>query len=168
MADEFELPPLKRPARYGIYRWWPEEGEDWIHPYDIGIVRQMIPGLRVFRREDLDDDWELVSYGDIQFRVKPTIWLQVAHEGFNVGDYVEIKSRMGQAQAFMGRIKESVWNQRYACIEYYLYRSDKIQTKAYHKADLNPASAIQKFKLSESDSPPYNGPASGGGLPKTW
>lgn len=161
MAEEFATQPLKRPLKYGIYRWWPEEGEAWVHPHDIGIVRKMIPGLRVFRREFLDNEWELVTYGDITFRVRPTIWLRVTHEGFDVGDYVEIKSRMGQAQPFMGRIKEMVWNQRYACIEYYLYRSDKIQPKAYRAADLNPAKAIKSFKLNESDS----GPATGGGLP---
>ena len=167
MSDNFSLPPLKRPPTYGIYRWWPEDGEDWIHPFDVGIVRQMIPGLRVFKREDLDDEWLQVSYGDIKFRVKSTIWFQVAYEGFDVGDYVEIKSRMKQAEPFIGRIKEMVWNQRYARIEYYLYRSDRIQVKAYHAEDLSPAAAIDKLERDDSEHQPYNRPASGGGLPKT-
>jgi hypothetical protein len=147
MSENFALPPLKRPPTYGIYRWWPEDGENWIHPEDVGVVRQMVPGLRVFRREDLDDVWLMVTYGEIQFRVKSTIWFEVPFEGFNVGDHVEVKSRMGQAEPGMGRIKEMVWNQRYARIEYYLFRSDKTQVRAYHADDLSPIESISATPL---------------------
>lgn len=166
MTDEFELPPLKRPPAYGVYRWWPEDGEDWIHPFDIGIVRQLIPGTRVFRREDLDGDYLSVTYGDIHFRVKSTIWYEVEYEGFDVGDYVEIKSRMGKAEPFIGRIKEMVWSQRYARIEYYLYRSDKIQVKAYLAEDLVQSDAIDRVDPERYGEIRYNRPGSGGSLPR--
>ncbi|MGI9517568.1 MAG: DUF6960 family protein [Pirellulaceae bacterium] len=143
MSAEFDLPPLKRPPVYGVFRWWPEDGEEWIHPFDIGIVRQLVPGNRVFRREDLDDDYLLISYGDIQFRVHSTIWYEIDYEGFDVGDNVEIKSRMGQADPFIGRIKDMFWNHRYKQIEYYLYRNEAIQVRAYEAADLMPADAIK-------------------------
>ena len=166
MTEEFALPPLKRPPNYGVYRWWPEEGEDWIHPFDIGIVRQLIPGTRVFRREDLDEKYVLASYGDIQFRVKSTIWYEVAFEGFDVGDFVEIKSRMGKADPFIGQIKEMVWSQRYARIQYHLYRSDKIQVKAYLSEDLSPTDAIKDVEQIQRGEIRYNPPASGGSLPR--
>ncbi len=142
MSETFELPPLKRPPAYGVYRWWPEDGEKWIHPFDIGIVRQLIPGTRVFRREDVDSQWSLVSYGNLRFRVKPTIWFEVVYEGFDVGDFVEIKSRMGKAEPFIGRIKEMVWNQRYTRIEYFLYRDRQTQVRAYLAEDLTASDAI--------------------------
>jgi hypothetical protein len=167
MPEKFELPPLKRPAAYGVYRWWPEDGEDWVHPFDIGIVRQLVPGLRVFRREDLDDQYLLVSYGNIRFRVKSTIWFEVDFEGFNVGDYVEIRSRMGKAEPFIGRVKEMIWNQRKGRIEYYVYRSRQIQVRAYHAADLSPADAIETVDQGDSAGQPYNRPASGGSLPES-
>ena len=167
MSDQFEFPPLKRPPSYGIYRWWPEDGENWVHPFDIGIVRQLIPGNRVFRREDLDHEFLLVSYGDIRFRVKSTIWFEVAYEGFDVGDHVEIKSRMGKAEPFIGRIKEMIWNQRYARVDYYLFRSEAIQVKAYHADDLSLTGVIDSVDRDDSEHQPYNNPSSGGSLPKT-
>jgi len=166
MSADFEMPPLKRPPAYGVYRWWPEDGEGWIHPFDIGIVRRLIPGTRVFRREDLESEFVLVSYGDIRFRVKSTIWFEVDHEGFDVGDFVEIKSRMGQADPFVGRIKEMVWNQRYARIEYYLYRGEKIQVRAYLAEDMTASDAIQKIRPKDQGEIRYNQPGSGGSLPK--
>ena len=106
-------------------------------------MRQLVPGNRVFRREDLNDDYLLISYGDVKFRVRSTIWYEVDYEGFDVGDHVEIKSRMGQADPFIGRIKDMIWNHRYKQIEYYLYRNEAIQVRAYEAADLTSAEAIK-------------------------
>ena len=141
-SNEFALPPLKRPPVYGVFLWWPEDGEDWIHPFDIGIVRQVVPGNRVFRREDLDHRLLKISYGELTFRVKSTIWYEVKHEGFEVGDYVEVKSRMGQAEPFIGRIKDMVWDHHKKRIEYFLFRSDALQIRAYYCEDLAAADAI--------------------------
>lgn len=107
-----------------------------IHPDDIGVARQMVPSLRVFRREDLDDTWLKISYGDSQFRMKSTIWYEVEHEGFDIGDFVEVQSRMGKADPFIGRIREMTWNPRRHFIQYFLDRNDTTQARAYRAADL--------------------------------
>jgi hypothetical protein len=143
MSNISNMPRLKRPPTYGVFRWWPENGESWIHPFDIGIVRRLVPGTRVFRREDLDEKWLLVAYGNIRFRVRSTIWYEVEFEGFNIGDYVEVKSRMGKADPFVGYVRHMNWNHRYKRIEYTLDRSDITQVRAYVAEDLTIVDPIQ-------------------------
>lgn len=128
--------PLKRAPAWGVYRWWPEDGEAWVHPFDVGIVKRLVPGNRVFRREDLDETWLQVSYGQIRFRAKSTIWYEVDPDGFEIGDMVEVKSRMGKAEPFIGRIRDMFWNHRYKQIEYYLDRSESPQVRPYLAADM--------------------------------
>ena len=41
------LPPLKTDPKYGHYPWWPEDGDQWVHPEDIELARSMIPSPRV-------------------------------------------------------------------------------------------------------------------------
>ncbi len=143
-----QLPPLKRPPVYGVFRWWPQEGESWIHPFDIGIVRQLVPGSRVFRREDLDEQWLSVTYGKVRFRIQSTIWYEVDYEGFDVGDFVEIKSRMGQADPCVGRIRDMFWNHQARLIEYYLDRTDVAQVRPCLAGDMTaiePVDPAQRF-----------------------
>jgi hypothetical protein len=149
MNSHSEMPPLKRPPVYGVFRWWPEDGEAWIHPHDTGIVKGLIPGPRVFRREDLDETWALVTYGDVRFRIRPAIWLEVEHEGFDVGDWVEIKSRMGQADPFVGRIRDMHWNHANGQIEYFVDRADLSEVRAWLAEDLAPVDPIDRPNLSD-------------------
>ena len=136
MSESLELPPLKRPPVYGVFRWWPVDGDAWIHPYDVSIVKRVVPGIRVFRREDLDETWLRISYGRLRFRIKSAIWYEVDYEGFDVDNFVEIKSRMGQADPFVGQIRDMFWNHRYKRIEYFLHRSETPQVRPYLAEDM--------------------------------
>ncbi len=151
MPSEFKDVPLRRPPAYGVYRRWPVDGEDWIHPFDVGIVKQMVPSDRVFRRTDLNSEYLLVTYGNISFRVRSAIWHEVKYEGFDVGDYVEVKSQMGKAESFVGRIRDLKWNHRFKYIEYYLHRADQTQVRPYRACDLSLTTALTKYepKLGE-------------------
>ncbi len=142
MANEFFDRPLKRPPIYGVFRWWPENGEGWIHPFDVGMVRQLVPSNRVFRREDHNDEYVRVIYGGISFRIRPTLWLQVEYEGLDIGDYVEVKSRMGKTVPFVGRVRDLRWNNRYKRIEYLLHRSSQTQDRAYRVHELTLIASI--------------------------
>ena len=44
-------PPLKTDPKYGYFPWWPQDGNDWLHPDDVAIARSMIPSNRMFRRD---------------------------------------------------------------------------------------------------------------------
>ena len=150
-SNEFINVPLRRPPCYGVYQRWPVDGEDWIHPFDVGIVKQLIPGDRVFRRTDLNSEYLLVTYGNISFRVRSAIWHEVDYEGFDIGDYVEVKSQMCQQEPFVGRIRDLKGNHRFKRIEYYLFRADQSQVRAFRAKDLCLANSLTKYdpKLAE-------------------
>ena len=89
-------PQLKRPATYGVFLRWPLDGTDWIHPEDVDRVRDVVPSARVLRRELRVDEYVVLSYGKLRIRVRPTLWQIVRTDGFDLGDMVEIRSRMGK------------------------------------------------------------------------
>lgn len=84
---------MKTDPKYGYYPWWPEDGNDWLHPEDVELARQLIPSPRVFRRDGRSDPYVILHYGELQLRVRRTLWQEVEWEGFNIGDSVEVLSR---------------------------------------------------------------------------
>ncbi|MGB6044965.1 MAG: hypothetical protein WBF93_17555, partial [Pirellulales bacterium] len=95
---------------YGVYPWWPENGCEWIHPEDIMVVRKLVPGTKVFRRDRCLPNFVIMSYGPIRFRVRPTLWNPVRPEGFDVGDQVQIRSRMGKNSPGLAVICDMTWH----------------------------------------------------------
>lgn len=84
---------MKTDPKYGYYPWWPEDGNDWIHPDDAELARTLIPSPRVFRRDGEQGDYVVLHYGDVRLRVKRTLWQEVEPEGFAIGNWVEVLSR---------------------------------------------------------------------------
>ena len=125
----FELGPLKRPPRFGVFLTWPAEGSDWVHPQDIERANEMIPSDRVFRREDLDEHYSILTYGSQTIRVRPSMWLEVETDGYEIGDTVEIKSNFGRQKPLIARIEEILWNKREQRIEYVLKQEGRILQK---------------------------------------
>lgn len=136
MSETPKTLSLKRPPAYGVFRWWPENGDSWIFPADVELVHRLIPGKRVFRRVDTDDNWLQLEYGSIRFRIRSTIWLEVPYEGFDIGDAVEVKSRMGVTEPFVGKIRDMFWNHKKQLIEYFLDRVESNKVRAYSADDL--------------------------------
>ncbi len=111
-----ENPPrrkfLKREARYGVFLWWSDQTPSWVHPDDREIVDRLVPGNRVFRKEECENyaDRELgfsqLIYGEVRFRALPSIWLEVTHEGYELNDFVEVKSRFGKLRPRIATIRE--------------------------------------------------------------
>lgn len=134
------LPPLKTDPKYGHYPWWPEDGDDWVHPEDVRLVRSLIPSPRIFRREGQWQDYIILHYGQLRFRVKRTLWQEVPFEGFNVGDWVEVMSR-GQANTFRtGVIRDMHWDAHAGAIRYFIDENGVRLTNAFSAEDLRPVS----------------------------
>lgn len=110
--------PLKTDPKYGFFPWWPEEGEEWIHPDDVQLARQWIPGNRVLRRDGEQGPYILLHYGDQRLRVLRTLWKELAGEGFDVGDMVEIRTRGMQNEHRTGSIREMLWDDNAETIHY--------------------------------------------------
>lgn len=121
---------------YGVYPWWPENGHEWIHPEDLDVVEGLIPGTRVFRRDDRRPKYVIMSYGEMRFRIRPTLWHQVRAEGFDVGDQVEIRSRMGTNLPGLAVICEMTWQRERETIYYHVRQRGMRLPRCFTAADL--------------------------------
>lgn len=138
------LPPLKRPPKHGVYLWWPKEGVDWIHPDDLELAEQMIPGPRVFKRVETDEKFSNLLYGESVIRVLPTLWLEIEVDGYEIGDVVEVKSRMGKDRPLIATITDIFWDHHQRSIEYYLSENGNPLPKPYRFEQFQPAHNLSK------------------------
>ena len=122
--------------RYGYYPWWPEDGDDWLFPADMALARQLIPSMRVFRREGEQGPFVLLHYGDVKLRVMRTLWQEVAGEGFELGDWVEVLSRLGHNEPRTGIIREMLWDERGRALRYQILAQGQPIAKCYAADDL--------------------------------
>ena len=164
--------PLKREDRYGAYLWWPEDGNDWIHPYDVPIAMDNIPGNLVFRRSDLDQDYSLIAHGSLKIRVRPTLWYPIEFEGFNVGDFVEVCSHCGKNQPLVASIIFMRWNKNSKRIEYSLEKSGRQIPQSFHASDLQHADRLNRIPVKPSQKlviePPKEQPMQTPSKPSTF
>ena len=140
--SHFEDAALRQSPEYGVFLWWPEDGEDWVHPFDIGIARRLIPSNRVFRRVDFDSEYSLLSYGEIELRVRPAMWQAIDHHGFDLGDTVEIVSRAQQAKPPLATVREMRWDDRGKHVEYLLSQPGRKLTRPFRADELRAASKL--------------------------
>ena len=129
-------PPLKTDPKYGCFPWWPEDGDDWVHPDDVAQARSMIPSDRVFRRDGEEGEYILMHYGDVTLRVRRTLWHEVVPEGFELGDWVEVLSRGMRNEPRTGVIREMLWDERARAIGYHISENDVPIEQRYSREDL--------------------------------
>jgi len=131
-----QLPPLKTDPKYGCFPWWPEEGDDWIHPEDVATARTMIPSGRVFRRDGTSGGYVLLHYGTATLRTRPTLWQEVEPEGFEIGDWVEVLTRGLLNAPRTGTIAEMLWDEHASAIRYQIVENGQIIETLYTRDDL--------------------------------
>jgi hypothetical protein len=131
-----DLPNLKTDPKYGFYPWWPEDGDDWVHPEDVATARHTIPSPRVFRRDGEHGPFVTLHYGRLQLRVKPTMWQEVPWEGYDVGSWVEVLSRGQKNTPRTGVIREMEWEPRSRSMRYYIEEAGHPIPNAYTAEDL--------------------------------
>ena len=127
---------LKTDPKYGFYPWWPEDGDDWVHPRDVAAARSTIPSPRVFRRDGQHGKFIVLHYGALRLRVKRTLWQEVPWEGFDVGNWVEVLSRGQLNTPRTGVIREMHWEPRARAMRYYIEENGVPIPKAYGAQDL--------------------------------
>ncbi len=139
---------LKQAVKYGVCLWWSDQVPSWIHPEDIEIAKRLVPGGRIFRKEECVncDDRELgysfMWYGDEGFRALPAIWLEIRHEGFELNDFVEIKSGFGKRFRGIGTIRDIVWDRHRRKIEYLLTINGQKIDRTFHADEIQPATRL--------------------------
>lgn len=113
---------LRRPDKWGVYVIWPEEGLHNVHPDDLWLAERLLPGNRVFLRRDLNEEFNLLTYGRHQLRVRPTMWVETPEPEFKLGQQVEVRSQMGRLTPQIARVAQIFWNSRQRCMEFELSR----------------------------------------------
>ncbi len=147
-----DRPELKVPDRFGVYLRWPQDGNDWIHPEDVELTNQLIPGRRIFQRHALDGDYSKYTYGEHSIRLKPTLWLEVESDGYLVGDRVEIRSQMGKRDPSIATIEDVLWNQHEQFVEYTLVVNGTTLPTSFRFAEIQPVFKLgQPMSLRESE-----------------
>lgn len=127
---------MKIEPRYGYYPWWPEDGDEWLHPEDVEQARSMIPSTRVFRREGKQGPFVCLHYGEVTLRVKRTLWQEIDGEGFEIGDWVEVLSRGHRNTPRTGIITEMHWSGAQRRMHYRIVENDKPIPNDYSSDDL--------------------------------
>jgi hypothetical protein len=130
------LPPLKTDPKYGCFLRWPQDGNDWLHPDDVALARTMIPSQRIFRRDDSDGEYHRLHYGPITLRARPALWQEVSHEGFDIGDSVEVLSHGMRNEPRTGVIREMLWDERERAIRYQVLENNVPIADLYARDDL--------------------------------
>ena len=131
-----DLPPLKTDPKYGCFPWWPEEGEVAFHPEDVAAARAMIPSGRIFRRDGESGDFQLFHYGEVTLRIRPVLWQEVEPEGFEIGDWVEVRTRGWANEPRTGTIGEIEWDDQAGEICYQIVENGQLIETNYAREDL--------------------------------
>ncbi len=118
MNDLPRLPDLKITPRYGYFPRWPEDGDAWLHPEDVQAARSLLPSNRVWRHEAGEGGFHVLRYGPITLRVRPALWVETPHEGFDIGDQVEVRSLGMANDPVTGYVREMRWDERHGDIYY--------------------------------------------------
>lgn len=149
-ADEFKQDVRTLP-KHGVFFRWPAEGDfDWVHPKDRALIQTMIPGSRIFCRDQCDDPadqaegYYWIEYGEVKIRVKPAMWLLVNHEGYEVGDRVEVKSKQGKHTPLIGNIREIEYDAVARRTIYLLRVNDIPLKKKFFKNDIRPCRRLDR------------------------
>src|SRR4051794_18226846 len=129
-------PPLKTDPKYGCFLRWPQDGNDWLHPDDVALARTMVPSQRVFRRDGMEGEFHHLTYGDITLRARPALWQEVAHEGFDIGDWVEVLSHGMRNEPHTGLIREMLWDDRLRGVCYQIVENDNLIPDLYTRDDI--------------------------------
>lgn len=136
---------LRRPDKWGVYATWPEEGMRNVHPDDLWLAERLLPGNRVFLRQDLDAEFNLLSYGRHQLRVRPTLWVETPEPPFKLGEQVEVRSQMGRLTPQIARISQVFWNNRERRMEFELSRVGRLVPGRFLASDLRPVGKSSGF-----------------------
>jgi hypothetical protein len=129
---------LKTDPKYGFYPWWPEDGDDWLHPEDVHQARDLIPSPRVFRRDGTHGPFVVLHYGDVRLRVKRTLWQELPAAEYDIGAWVEVLSRGQRNTPRTGVIRDIQWEPRLHEMRYLISEQGVPIEKLYAAEDLRP------------------------------
>lgn len=139
---------------WGVYLRWPNDGEAWIHPEDVGLVRRLIPSRRVFCRTAWDGEFYHLHYGELNFRVRPSMWVRVPDIDLEVGQQVELLSRHRQNDPGIFRIAGIFFVPTTGEVEYALQNDELTLNRRFCRIDLKPLRVTHELRPGNYEHPP--------------
>src|SRR5947209_6457546 len=94
-------------CRYGLYQWFEEHGRGLIHDDDLESFLRFLPNGKVFHCAGVEGEYLLLSYGEHQFRVKPTLFKAVPQPQKTIGERVCVRSK---GKVVNGVICDIMWH----------------------------------------------------------
>ncbi|MEZ6087595.1 MAG: hypothetical protein R3C05_06140 [Pirellulaceae bacterium] len=134
---------------HGVFLHWPEPGEQWIHPDDIALATRLIPSTRVLRRFRFDGTYYHLAYGTQRIRIRPVMWLQLEDEGFDMQQWVEVRSIGLSREPYVGQIIDVRYDRRARKVRYSVRRAEMSQPRKYEAHELK--SLVDRNVLTTSD-----------------
>ena len=155
-SEQDAPPPLKTDPRYGHFPWWPEDGDDWIHPEDVALARRTIPGPRIWRRDGRQGDFVILSYGDDRLRVLRRLWQETAAPAYAIGDWVEVRPQGMQHDPHTGRVRQVLWDDASQTIRFQIEVVDRPIENNYTADDLKPVDPTVQQPDIRIEPPPHD------------
>ncbi|MHC2069160.1 DUF6960 family protein [Bremerella sp. T1] len=137
--------PVKPPVSWVMFSRWPEDGDHWIHPDDRHKAEGLIPSDFIFRREVTDDDWYLISYGDVHMKTRPVMVEELPEPKFKMGEIVELAHQFDVDKMTTATIYAVRWSDYHQEPNYYVTRGNLKSQNAYLAKDLKPFEPPQGF-----------------------
>jgi hypothetical protein len=138
-------PPLKSDPQFGYFPWWPENGDEWVHPEDVALARTMIPSERVFCRLGEAEPIVVLHYGKVRLRVRRTLWRKLDPPKFAIGDWVEVLTRGHTNALRIGIIRELLWDDHAKEVKYQITEAGQQVEQLYSDRDLQRAAPMQQI-----------------------
>ncbi len=139
---------------WGAYLRWPIDGDDWIHPQEVELVRRLIPSRRVFRRSQWDGEYYHLHYGETSFRVRPSMWVRVPDIDLDVGQQVELLSCHQQNDPGIYRIADIYFVPASGQFEYALQGEELRLEHNFSRDELRPLHVKYQLRAGYYDHPP--------------
>lgn len=132
---------------WGVFLRWPTDGDSWIHPEDVTVAKQLLPSSRVFRRQLWDGQFYHLQYGKLVIRVRPSLWLPVVDNDLEVGQQVEVLSRLHLNDPGIFRIADIWVSAESNVCEYTLHGTLLKLEKRFRREDLRPLHIEYQLRL---------------------
>ena len=114
---------------WGLYQWFEEHGTDLIHPEDLPGFRALIPNGKIFECVGRDEEYLTLRYGDMEFRVRPSLFKIVARPSRRFGEEVHLSNGK------RGIVTDIQWHFQRAEAMYHLMFDGKKRSRRYWESD---------------------------------
>ncbi len=123
---------------WALFPWFEEHGESHVHPEDLGELLSLMPYGKVFEVQGKRDGHTVLAYGDLLFRVQPSLLREVDQPAFRIGEEVRVKEG-----GMVAKVSAILWHHSKAQPFYHLALKGKKKKKRYWAGELVPAAASE-------------------------